>query len=117
MLCLKVSTDSAWAESALRRVDTVLADHAHCEMKAASNALALAARHPERLELVRALAALASEELDHFQRVLAVLAARGVALGPPAGWRIRRGRSGARRTPAQASARPRHWSTACSWAH
>jgi tRNA-(ms[2]io[6]A)-hydroxylase len=83
MLCLKVPTDSAWAEEALRDVDAVLVDHAHCEMKAASNALSLAARHPGDPERVRALTDLAREEIDHFQRVLAVLVARGVTLGPP----------------------------------
>jgi tRNA-(ms[2]io[6]A)-hydroxylase len=83
MLCLKVPTDPAWASQALGRLDAVLADHAHCEMKAASNALALAARHPDDLHLVRSLTDLAREEIDHFQRVLSLLAERGVALGPP----------------------------------
>jgi tRNA-(ms[2]io[6]A)-hydroxylase len=83
MLCLKVSTDPDWATQALRRLDAVLVDHAHCEMKAASNALALAARHPDDLQLVRALTDLAREEIDHFQRVLALLSERGVSLGPP----------------------------------
>ena len=45
MLCLKVPTDAAWARQALQDVDAVLVDHAHCEMKAASNALSLATRH------------------------------------------------------------------------
>ncbi|HEY1696769.1 MAG TPA: tRNA isopentenyl-2-thiomethyl-A-37 hydroxylase MiaE [Polyangiaceae bacterium] len=83
MLCLQVPTDAAWAEQALRDVDAVLVDHAHCEMKAASNALSLAARHPGDPERVMALTDLAREEIDHFQRVLAVLQERGVALGPP----------------------------------
>lgn len=83
MLCLKVPTDEAWASAALRDVVGVLADHAHCEMKAASNALSLAARHPADPELVRALTDLAREEIDHFQRVLALLVERGVTLGPP----------------------------------
>jgi tRNA-(ms[2]io[6]A)-hydroxylase len=82
MLCLKQPTDAAWAAEASRNVDALLVDHAHCEMKAASNALSLAARHPEDLALVRALTDLAREEIDHFQRVLGMLAARGVALGP-----------------------------------
>jgi tRNA 2-(methylsulfanyl)-N6-isopentenyladenosine37 hydroxylase len=82
MLCLKQPTDGAWTAAAVRDVDALLVDHAHCEMKAASNALSLAARHPGDLETVRALTDLAREEIDHFQRVLAMLAARGVALGP-----------------------------------
>jgi tRNA-(ms[2]io[6]A)-hydroxylase len=83
MLCLKVPTDAAWADEALRDVDAVLVDHAHCEMKAASNALSLATRQPGDTEFVRALADLAREEIEHFQRVLAVLVERGVALGSP----------------------------------
>jgi len=83
MLCLKVASDAAWADAAARSFDEVLVDHAHCEMKAASNALSLAARHPERLPLVHALTDLAKEEIEHFQRVLGFLERRGLALGPP----------------------------------
>ena len=83
MLCLKVPTDGAWATAALRDADAVLLDHAHCELKAASNALSLVARHPGDLEMARALSDLAREEIEHFQRVVAVLAARGVPLGSP----------------------------------
>ena len=52
-------------------------------MKAASNALSLAARHPVNLALVRALTDLAREEIEHFQRVLGFLEARGLPLGSP----------------------------------
>ena len=83
MLCLTVPTDAAWASAALRDADRVLVDHAHCEMKAAANALSLATRHPRDLSFVRALLDLAREEIDHFQRVVGMLEARGVALGPP----------------------------------
>ena len=83
MLCLKEPTDPAWVEAALRNTDDLLVDHAHCEMKAASNALSLAARHPRNLQIVIALTDLARDEIEHFQRVLTILAGRGVALGPP----------------------------------
>jgi len=83
MLCLRAATDEAWAKEAVRDLDAVLVDHAHCEMKAASNALALAARHPTRNDLVRALVDLAREETEHFTRVLDLLDARGIALGEP----------------------------------
>jgi tRNA-(ms[2]io[6]A)-hydroxylase len=83
MLCLKVPTDAAWVDAALRDEVAVLVDHAHCEMKAASNALSLAARHPRDAELVRALTDLAREEIDHFQRVLGLVVARGAMLGAP----------------------------------
>jgi len=83
MLCLKVPTDAAWAAAAMRDVDAVLVDHAHCEMKAASNALSLATRHPSDAELVTALTDLAREEIEHFQRVFAMLVERRITLGPP----------------------------------
>lgn len=83
MLCLTRTTRAAWVSTAVANLDAVLADHAHCEMKAASNALSLAARVTDWPPLVRALAALAEEELAHFGRVLAELERRGIALGPP----------------------------------
>jgi len=83
MFCLRVATDDSWAEKAAADLDGVLVDHAHCEMKAASNALSLVVRHPDDLDLVRALTELAREELDHFRRVVDFLERRGLALGPP----------------------------------
>jgi tRNA 2-(methylsulfanyl)-N6-isopentenyladenosine37 hydroxylase len=84
MLCLKQPTDRSWAAQALSNVNAVLVDHAHCEMKAASNALSLIARYPGNLERTRVLADLANEEIGHLQRVIGVLVSRGVALGKPA---------------------------------
>jgi tRNA-(ms[2]io[6]A)-hydroxylase len=83
MLCLTVPTDPAWASAVMNDLDSVLRDHAHCEMKAASNALSLAARHPEAPDVVLALTDLAREEIAHFQEVFGWLLRRGVALGPP----------------------------------
>ena len=83
MLCLKAPTDAGWPRLALADLGQVLADHAHCEMKAAANALSLASRPPASLEVARGLAELAREELDHFQKVLALLEARRIPLGPP----------------------------------
>jgi tRNA-(ms[2]io[6]A)-hydroxylase len=84
MLCLKATTDEAWCAAALADLDRVLIDHAHCELKAAANALSLAARHPDDLRMVQRLTDIAQEEIAHFQRVLATLVARGLALGTPA---------------------------------
>ncbi len=83
MLCLKVASDPAWVEEARRDLDAILVDHAHCEMKAASNALSLATRPSNEFALVRALTDLAREELDHFQRVIDFLERRGLRLGTP----------------------------------
>jgi tRNA-(ms[2]io[6]A)-hydroxylase len=83
MFCLKVPTDRAWPAAAVDDADAVLVDHAHCEIKAASNALSLAARHPDDPEVASVLADIAREEITHFQRVFALLVARGLSLGPP----------------------------------
>jgi tRNA-(ms[2]io[6]A)-hydroxylase len=83
VLGLAVATQPAWADRAARDLDRVLCDHAHCEMKAASNALALSARCTPWPSVMRALLDLAEEELAHFRRVLCEIERRGLALGPP----------------------------------
>ena len=83
MLCLTRPTPPRWAEIAADDLDRVLADHAHCEMKAATNALSLATRWPATPRVARALTDLAEEELRHFREVLALLEQRGVELGRP----------------------------------
>lgn len=83
MLGLTVPSDPRWAKLAADRLDEVLIDHAHCELKAAANALSLVGRAPDDMPLVRALSALAEEEVAHFRQVLAVLEARGLTLGAP----------------------------------
>jgi tRNA-(ms[2]io[6]A)-hydroxylase len=83
MFCLTVATDPAWAREAVKDLDAVLVDHAHCEMKAATNALSLVVKHPDNFRLVQALTELAREELDHFGRVVSFIEKRGLALGIP----------------------------------
>ena len=74
-------TEPGWAEHALAHLDPVLVDHAHLERKAAGTAVRLLFQYPERIALQAPLAALAREELAHFEEVLAQLARRGVAFG------------------------------------
>src|SRR5262249_26366928 len=83
VLCLTQPTPPRWAEIAIADLETTLADHAHCEMKAASNALSLATRWPASTSVARALAAVAEEELRHFREVLALLERRGIEPGKP----------------------------------
>lgn len=83
MFCLKVPSDPAWVDHAHDAIEAILVDHAHCEMKAATNAMSLAARHPHDLAIVRALVALAQEELEHFGRVVDFIEKRGLRLGQP----------------------------------
>lgn len=77
MLHLAQPTDPSWTEQALANIDEILLDHAHCEKKAASTAISLLFRYPERPSLVVPLARLAREELAHFEEVVDVLRARG----------------------------------------
>jgi len=83
VLCLTTLTDPRWAEIAADDLPAALADHAHCEMKAATNALSLATRWPATPRIARALADVAEEELRHFREVMTLLEARGIELGRP----------------------------------
>ena len=66
---LRAATPRAWVEAALEDLPTLLLDHANCEKKAASTALALIFAYPEDRPLNIALARLAREELKHFEQV------------------------------------------------
>jgi tRNA-(ms[2]io[6]A)-hydroxylase len=80
-----VPTAASWVDAALAALPTVLVDHAHCERKAALTALRHAARWPEWPRLSARLSRLAREELVHYERVIAELAARGLPyVGLPA---------------------------------
>jgi tRNA-(ms[2]io[6]A)-hydroxylase len=81
VLHLASETDADWTRRALAGIDEVLLDHAHAEKKAASGALTLIFRYPDRPQLLAPLSALAREELEHFERVLAQLERRGVDYG------------------------------------
>ena len=69
MTILAAPTPSAWVDAACERWRELLIDHANCEKKAASSALALIFAYPEDHELVAALSRLAREELRHFEQV------------------------------------------------
>ena len=73
----------AWVDCALANLPALLDDHCQCELKAASNALALIGRHPERESMVNALHALAREELRHYAQVRRLQLARGGSLSAP----------------------------------
>jgi len=83
VLGLKHATDKAWAVRACDHLEEILVDHAHCELKAASNALGLAARSPDFPEVARALVDLAEEEIRHYRQVVSELDRRGTPLGKP----------------------------------
>jgi tRNA-(ms[2]io[6]A)-hydroxylase len=81
MLRLKHATDPRWADLVEKDLSEVLTDHAYCEQKAASTAISLIVKFPEYPELVQEMSALAQEEMEHFQRVHAIILQRGYQLG------------------------------------
>jgi len=82
---LHTPTDPGWLPLALARFDEVLVDHAHCEKKAAANALSLIQSYPDLPGLPAQMARLAREESAHLARVLELMEARGLTLGRDTG--------------------------------
>jgi tRNA-(ms[2]io[6]A)-hydroxylase len=84
-LVLRTATDPRWLANALEHLDEVLIDHAHCEKKAAAQALSLLQAYPEVPGLALQMAQLAREESAHLAKVLRLLESRGASLGPDPG--------------------------------
>ena len=74
LLC---KTPRAWIDRALNSLDIVLLDHAHCEKKAATTAISLTHKYPER-DFFSCLSPLAREELLHFEQVSHLLEKRKI---------------------------------------
>ena len=79
---LRITTPDAWLEYALQHIPTLLADHAHCERKAASTAINFMSKYPEKQDIIAVMSPLAREELLHFEKVSALLNARKIMHGP-----------------------------------
>lgn len=75
---LRAATPRAWIEQACGAVPTLLIDHANCEKKAASTALALMFAYAEDLHLTQSLSRLAREELRHYEQVIKVMRALSI---------------------------------------
>lgn len=75
LLC---TTPTVWLEHALNNQAILLADHAHCEKKAASTALSLLYRYVDKPALLQKMSRLAREELRHFEQVHALLGKRNI---------------------------------------
>ncbi|MDP2271813.1 MAG: tRNA-(ms[2]io[6]A)-hydroxylase [Archangium sp.] len=84
-ITLQRATDPQWLVLALSHFDEVLIDHAHCEKKAASNALSLMQAYPEVPGLPSQMARLAREESAHLAKVLQIMEDRGLLLGRDGG--------------------------------
>jgi tRNA-(ms[2]io[6]A)-hydroxylase len=70
---LRVPTPLAWVREAGRSREILLLDHANCEKKAASTALALMFAYAEDLDLADKMSRLAREELRHYEQVAKLL--------------------------------------------
>tara|TARA_B100000700_G_C14950962_1_gene811636 strand:+ start:575 stop:1189 length:615 start_codon:yes stop_codon:yes gene_type:complete len=82
-------TSDDWLKLAISNPMEILLDHAHCERKAAGVAIQLMFRYVNEPGLSEVLSPLAREELEHYERVLSILSARGKKLkklaSPPYG--------------------------------
>ena len=81
MLGLKLPTDPRWVNLAEIDLGEILTDHAYCEQKAATSCISLIQQYPERMEMVKALAPIVTEEWGHFRMVLMEMEKRDLPLG------------------------------------
>jgi len=82
MLLFRARIPDDWLPKVLADLPAVLVDHAHLERKAATSALNLE-KYRDLFPRVEELNAIAIEELQHFQLVLALLKRRGIPFGQP----------------------------------
>lgn len=87
MLLFREKFPADWLPKVLANLPEVLIDHAHLERKAATTSLNLE-KYPDLFDKVDELNAIAIEELQHFQLVLALLKRRGIKFGQarPSPW-------------------------------
>lgn len=76
---LHCETPDAWINSALDNQSLLLLDHANCEKKAASTAINLMFRYVGDFDMMNKMSRLAREELRHYEQVMDIMEARGVA--------------------------------------
>src|SRR6266850_6070263 len=82
MLLFRAKPPQDWLPKVLGDLPAVLVYHAHLERKAATSALNLE-KYRDLYPRVEDLNAIAIEELQHFQLVLALLKRRGIPFGQP----------------------------------
>lgn len=75
---MRAPTPAPWVDYAAAHWAELLLDHASCEKKAASTALALIFAYPEDRHLAKVLSRLAREELRHFEQVEGMMQALDV---------------------------------------
>src|SRR5256885_2761893 len=77
---LKYNTSPEWIKTVMNDFNSFLQDHADCERKASAMAMSLVAKCPDKVKIIPWLIETAVEELDHFQKVYAIMEQRGVKL-------------------------------------
>ena len=82
MLLWRAKLPESWLPKMLVNLPAVLVDHAHLERKAATTAITLE-KYRDLFNRVEELNAIAIEELQHFQLVLALLRRRGIDFAQP----------------------------------
>src|ERR1051325_1155478 len=82
MLLFREKPPKDWLPKGVSNLPAVLVDHAHLERKAATSALNLE-KYRDLFDRVHELNAIAIEELQHFELVLALLKKRGIPFGQP----------------------------------
>ena len=80
-LGLRLPTDPRWADLTQHSLEDILTDHAYCEQKAATYCISLIQQYPEKIDMVRELSPIVTEEWGHFRLVLRELDKRGLQLG------------------------------------
>lgn len=78
MLHLNSTSPVRWLRQVDQNLNEILIDHAHCEQKAASAAMALMFDYVENEDLCREMTEIVTEELEHFHLVLSLLKERGI---------------------------------------
>ncbi|MFZ6023060.1 MAG: tRNA-(ms[2]io[6]A)-hydroxylase [Bacteroidota bacterium] len=81
ILGLHLPTDPRWVDLAGISLEAILTDHAYCEQKAALTCISLIQRYSQKVELVKQLSPIVTEEWGHFRLVLNELHKRGLQLG------------------------------------
>ena len=80
MLNLKSISPTRWLTQVETHLDEILIDHAHCEKKAARNAMNLIFSYGGNEELCREMTVIVNEELEHFHMVRELLKERAIPL-------------------------------------
>ena len=76
---LKTQTADIWLQKAVKNTDLLLIDHAHCERKAAQNAMTLIFKFPNLTNIVTKLSKIVREEMVHFEKILSFLKQKNIS--------------------------------------